>query len=115
MLALILLYTTNFIIKGTSYTAGFGFNEDPGKYFWVFLIFFFSLPVYATYLLIKSYLHSDGITKKQSLYLLLAFLIGFSGGGTNYLTGTLGIFPYGQMLVFLFPIIITYGIFLKKY
>ncbi|MBU1163945.1 hypothetical protein KKA15_00090 [Patescibacteria group bacterium] len=115
LLSFVLLYKTDFIIEGTFYTSGFGFNEDPGKYFWVFLIYFFSLAIYSTYLLAKSYWQSDGIIKKQSLCLLIAYLIGFTGGGTNYLTGTLGIFPYGQMLVFLFPIIITYGIFLKKY
>lgn len=107
---------TDFIIKGTEYLDGFGYYEKinrPG--FYVFIAYFIFYAIYTFYLLIRSYKITDGFKKGQIFFLILATIIGYGGGMTNYIMGIFNIYPYGQMLVFLYPVLITYGVFLKRY
>lgn len=77
-------------------------------YFWIYIVVSF-------YLLMKGYKRSNGINKKQIFYILLGAIFGFGGGATYFLTDLYGIYPYGGFFIFLFFIMITYGMFLKKY
>jgi len=112
---LMLLYFTNLILKGVQFIPWFGYNEDLGKLFILFIIHLYFFAISAMYLLYKSYKTNEGILKKQSLYILIAGIISFAGGTSNFITDIFHVFPYGQMIIFLYPIIITYAIFLKKY
>lgn len=111
---LVLLWSTNLLISGVIFTQGFGFHEEPGSLFYIFLAYFFVYPIISTILLFKVYSKSDGIRRKQILYLIFATILAFIGGGTNFLTDIFHIFPYGQMVVFMYPVLVTYGIFLPE-
>ena len=109
---LILNFGTNYVIKGVRQLPDLGYYEEitaPGFYF--FLVYFFFFALYAIWLLLKEYQHSDGIRRRQILYLILASVVGFIGGGSNFLADLTGAYPYGQLLVWLYPVLITYGIF----
>lgn len=62
----------------------------------------------------KGFKDNEGLKKRQILYILLAAIIGFSGGMTNFLPQLFNIYPFGTFIVFLYPILITYGIFLPE-
>jgi len=47
-------------------------------------------------------------------YILLAALVGIGGGVTNFVTDLYGVLPYGQVIVPLYPVLITYGVFLNR-
>ncbi|RJR31178.1 hypothetical protein C4569_03040 [Candidatus Parcubacteria bacterium] len=111
---IILLYTTDLLLKGTFVNRDF-FDEIRGPLFPFYLLYFFLFIILSVIFLIKKYLKADGIYKKQILYILIAILISAIGGSTNYITEIYDIYPYGQTFVFLYPIIITYALFLKKY
>ncbi|MBU1163947.1 hypothetical protein KKA15_00100 [Patescibacteria group bacterium] len=112
---LALFYFTDWLIVGTQYTDHLIWNELPGKLFFIFLLYFHFFAFYSIYLLFDSFRKNEGLIKVQSLYILVAFLFGFLGGIFNFIMDLTGIFPLGQMFVFLYPVIITYTIFLKKY
>jgi len=115
IVSLIFLYFTTLtssIITGARYLEKFGqYEEIETKWFLLFLAYFLFFSFYGIYLLYKGYRQSDGIRRKQCLYLMIALLIGFLGGISNFVTDLTGIYPYGQFFVWLYPVIITYGIF----
>ena len=52
-----------------------------------------------------------GIKKIQTRYFILATIFGFSGGLANFLpVFHIDIFPYGNLLLPLYPIVVTYAI-----
>jgi hypothetical protein len=109
---LVLATTTSYVVKGVRYLKDFGhYEEINSSGFIPFLIYFFFFAIYGVVLLIKAYLQSDGIRRKQVFYLMLAITIGFIGGSFNFLTDLTGVYPYGQMIVWLYPVLVTYGIF----
>jgi signal transduction histidine kinase len=58
-----------------------------------------------------SYYRFTGIKKIQIKYFIFATIFGFSGGLMNFLpVFHIDIFPYGNLLVPLFPIVVTYAI-----
>ena len=106
---------TNLIIEGVRYLETFGYYEDiaiPGFYF--LMAYFWFYVVFALAMLIASYRRSDGIRRRQMLYILLASAIAFIGAGTNFLMDLTGWYPYGQLIVWLYPILVTYGIFVQE-
>lgn len=115
-LIFIFLFTfTNLIISGTKYTYGFGRHESVNNFAYLFfLIYFFSCIAWAIILLYREYKNSVGVKKRQVYFLILASFFGFVGGSTNFMTNMWGVFPYGQMFVWLYPILITYGIFMDE-
>ena len=109
-----LILTTHFIIKGVRYMENLGHYEEITTVgFKIFLVYFLSFAFMNIYLLIRGYLKSDGSRRRKILYVLIASLFGFLGGISNFVTDLTGIYPYGQMVVWLYPVLITYGIFLK--
>ncbi len=115
ILGLIFLYLTVFtstVITGARYMENFGsFEEVEIALFIPFLIYFLFFSLLSIILLFISFLRNDGLIKRQSFYLALALIIGFTGGIANFVTDLTGIYPYGQMIVWLYPVLITYGIF----
>jgi len=114
-LFVILLFASSLVLKDFSYLAGFGYYAVPGVLFNYLVIFFFLYVAYSFYLLIKAYGVSDGIKKKQIFYILAGMVFGYLGASTGFLINLFNVFPYGWILVPFYPILITYGIFLKKY
>jgi len=102
---------TPLLIKGMSPKLSFKYYSEPGVAYSFFLIFFAWCVVYAHYLMFKYYKKSSVYKRNQLKYILLASIVGFGGGATNYpLIYNIPIFPFGHYLVFLYPIIITYAI-----
>ncbi len=58
------------------------------------------LITYGVYQLIKSYLISKGIKKLQILYFLIAIILGFSGGLSNFFHILVSIFILSAILLF---------------
>lgn len=113
-LFLILILTTRTIITGVKYLEKFGRYEEVTTFgFKMFLAYFCFFAFFNLCFLIRGYLESDGIRKRKVLFILIASLFGFLGGISNFVTDLTGIYPYGQMVVWLYPMLITYGIFLK--
>lgn len=107
---------THYLITGVNYSEDVGYYEQVNLLpFSFYLIYFLFFTIYSFYLLIVGYRHTEGFKKKQLLFLILATIFGLGGGITNFIMDLTGIYPFGQFFVFLYPILITYGIFLKKY
>ena len=100
---------TNLIIEGVRYLETFGYYEDiaiPGFYF--LMAYFWFYVVFALAMLIASYRRSDGIRRRQMLYILLASAIAFIGAGTNFLMDLTGWYPQGQRITLLYPFSLSY-------
>lgn len=110
---LVLIYFSDSVISGTRYLSGFGYYEDIGRLFPLYLFYFFGLTLATAFLLMRGYLQADGIRRRQIFFLLLATLVGVGGGVTNFVTDLVGVLPYGQIVVPLYPVLITYGIFTR--
>lgn len=110
----VLILGTKTIIKGVNYLENFGrYEEVTTVGFKIFLAYFLFFAGYNIYLLIRGYRESDGIRRIKISYVLVASLIGFLGGISNFVMDLTGIYPYGQLIVWLYPVVITYGIFLR--
>ncbi|MFA6215587.1 MAG: histidine kinase N-terminal 7TM domain-containing protein [Patescibacteria group bacterium] len=106
--------TTELVIKGVRYLENFGrYEEITTIGFKIFLAYFLFFAAMGIYLLFKGYRENGGIRRQQIVYIILASLCGFVGGSSNFVTDLTGIYPYGQMIVWLYPALITYGIFLR--
>ena len=57
----------------------------PGPYYWLMLIFFFSVAVYFIFVMWREYLVSDGINKNRIKYFLMALILGYTIGSIDFL------------------------------
>lgn len=112
---LILNVLTNHIISGIRFMENYGsYEEIETKGFYFFLIYFFFFSFFSIGLLWKGYKESSGVRKRQIFYIALAALVGFLGGTSNFFTDLTGIYPYGQFVVWLYPLFITYGMYIDE-
>src|SRR3989344_1711357 len=90
----------------------FEFWPKPGILFHFFLIIWFSYLIYAVCILLKSYKKIENIIDHNQIkYVLIAMIIAFAGGSTNYfLWYGIPIPPVGNIFVSLYVIIIGYAI-----
>jgi len=89
----------------------FYYNQSAGFLYPLFVIAWISLVILGIYELVLYYLRSSGIKKKQSLYLLVGMLVGFSGGITNFLPEfEIDIYPFGNFTIPIYCLISTYAI-----
>jgi signal transduction histidine kinase len=80
--------------------------------YWTFIVFYFSLILYAQFLLVIKLLSVGGQSKNQIKYILLAMFIGFAGGSTSlFPVFNIPIFPYGVYAMPLYIVIVSYAIF----
>lgn len=99
------------VVAGASPKLNFLTWVDAGPLYSIFLLYFWFYTLFSIYLVCIGIKDSDGILKKKMVYLLLGSLVLSIGGGSNFLPQTLGIYPYGDFIVWLYPMVITYGIF----
>ncbi|MFA5369155.1 MAG: HD domain-containing phosphohydrolase [Candidatus Omnitrophota bacterium] len=76
---------TPLIVKSVSFKLGLNFN-DPGILHPVFMLFFAALPIYAHYLMHKSFGKLSDIGKRQMKYVTIAGVCGLSGGSLMFFT-----------------------------
>ena len=111
-----LAIATTFVIQGVKYHETFGWHEEvAGIGFYLYLTYFFIFVLLGLTFLVQGLLRSDGIRKRQISFILAASVIAFIGGTSNFMTGLTGIYPYAQMIIWIFPILVTYGVFVQEF
>jgi len=102
---------SRFFIAGMVPKFAMRFWAVPGVLYHYYLLMFFGLMLYASYLLIREYLISEGEKKKQIALVLVGIVLSFFGGSTNYfLWYKINIPPYGNILASSFVIFTVYAI-----
>lgn len=115
LLFIIGVYSGSYMLKGIAPKSTFDIWVDAGILYPIYVIYFLLLVLLSYHFLHIGYKNNDGIKRRQILIIFWATLIGFGGGMTNFLPQLFNIYPFGTFVIFLHPILITYGIFLKDY
>ncbi|MFA5076650.1 MAG: ATP-binding protein [Patescibacteria group bacterium] len=104
------LFTNQFII-GVYPKMFFKFWPTAGPVFIIFLLFWFYAIIHTVILQLQVYPKCPELKKIQIKYLFIGSLIGFIGGSTNYLLWyDIKIAPFGNILISVFAIMMTYSI-----
>ena len=103
---------TSLYVKDVSPQLSFPWWPEPGLVYNLYLIFgYLGIIGYAFFELIKAYNKTSGYLREQIKYILVALIIGFGGGATNFpLWYGIPLSPYGNFLIFLYPFILSYAI-----
>ncbi len=103
---------TKYFIKDVGPSFCFRFWGIPGILYIFYLIYFFLYVYLAILILIKAYQRPDGQHRKQQyMYVLIATIIGYLGGATNFpLYYGIPIYPIGNSLISLYVATIAYTI-----
>lgn len=109
-----ILSFTEYIVLNASPKFNFNYWVDAGSLYLLLLIYFWIYVTLSVYKLYIMYVSSDGVIKKKAFFIFLASLIGFLGGGTSFFPQTIGVYSFGQFFTWLYPVLVTHGIFLKK-
>ncbi|OGD67941.1 hypothetical protein A3I18_01585 [Candidatus Campbellbacteria bacterium RIFCSPLOWO2_02_FULL_35_11] len=90
---------------------------NPGKYYFIFPLFFTVIIIISLVYLIKAYLNTgkDPIFHGQVRNQLLAGLIGFSGGITNFFPQLFNIYPFGNYFIILYVFFVSYAVLKYKF
>jgi signal transduction histidine kinase len=107
-----ILGVTNSFITDVRFVFGQFYYDSPASPLYTFFVLFFLLMIVICHVqLTLRYKQSTGIMKKRIEYFFLATAIGFSGGSFSYMpVFGLDIYPYLNMTVALYPVIMTIGI-----
>jgi len=103
---------TNLLIKDpVSILNTFRYFTRAGILYPFYVIFYITLSGYSLYKLFEMKNRFSGFQRNQIIYVIVASIIGFVGGSTNFaLVMGVRIHPIGHPLVALYPIIISYAI-----
>lgn len=102
---------TSLFVKKVEPALSFSFWPKPGPVYHIFLLTWFSYLIYSAYLLISKLKITTGIKKVQIKFVLVAMIIAFVGGSTNYfLWYNIPIPPIGNILVSLYVVLFAYAI-----
>lgn len=88
----------------------FNYWIDPGFLYPIFPTWFSFLMFYSFYLLFSRLKYFTGVVKTQIKYIIVAGVIGFLGGATNFFPQIFGLYPFGNYFVVVYVIIVTYAI-----
>jgi signal transduction histidine kinase len=87
------------------------YNQSTGLFYPIFFIIWVALVIWGHVELFLHYKKASGVKRNQILYFFLGTLVGFSGGTTNFFPMfNIDIFPFGNMTIPLYCIIVTYAI-----
>ena len=109
-LALAILSFTSLFKVGVAPIFGFNFWIKPGPLYVLFPLFFVGLILYSSYLFVKKYSRAKEVIRLQIKYILLAALLGFGGGATNFFPQLIRVLPVGNYFVALYVLIIIFAI-----
>lgn len=88
----------------------------PGPLYFVFPSFFLFYIIVCLIIYIRAYAKSDNkIFKAQMRNMLLASVVGFGGGITNFLPQVLNVYPFGNYLTLLYLFFMSYGVLKYKF
>lgn len=97
--------------KGMVPYLGFDYWVNPGPLYFLFPLFFSILSLITFFLLVHSEKEeSDKIKKSQIKFVIWAQIFGFGGGVTNFFPQLFSIYPFGNYLVMLYVVFISYAI-----
>ena len=85
-----------------------------GPLYPLLLVYIFTLSIWAIFLLFKEYRGREGAMRRQIFYIFLGVLVSFLGSLSYYLPQLFNIYPYGNFLMWTFPIFVTYGVFIEE-
>ena len=111
---IILIFSfSKLFIQGVETKSIFAFWPVPGILYNIYLFsIYFGLILYTILILWKHYKISEGYKKLSIKYIIISSIIGFGGGATNFfLWYNIPILPYGNILVFIYPLILGCAIF----
>jgi predicted proteasome-type protease len=94
--------------------SAFNLWVDIGALYPLYVAYYFITVLLSHIFLYKGFKENEGFKKRQIKIIFIATLIGFGGGMTNFLPQLFGIYPFGNFIIFLYPILITYGVFLRR-
>jgi signal transduction histidine kinase len=104
--------STDFFIQTTHRMFGELYYLSPTNLYTSFVCFFIVLTVHSHYLLWQAYKKSEAQRRQQILFFLGGSSIGFFGGSFGFLpVYGLPVYPYMNVLIALFPVIMGYAIF----
>ncbi|MGO8988666.1 MAG: ATP-binding protein [bacterium] len=110
-LTFFILDLTPLFIKDVRPILSFRHYGIPGPVFPFYAASFITIIGYSHYLLVKHFKKSEGQTRNQIRYILLAAIIGFLGGLTTFLPNfKIHVFPIGYYLISLYVVIMSYAI-----
>jgi len=103
---------THFFIGGVTFLFNTVYYDYPANILYPAFVFLFVLTTITTHTeLYMAYRKSSGVKKKQIEYFFLATILGFSGGVFSFLpVFGIHLYPYPNVTVALYPIIMTIGI-----
>ncbi len=108
---LIVLNFTTLFKKGMVPYENFNYWINPGPFYFLFPLIFVFFSLYAFILLLKKFRESDDkIFRAQIKYIIIAHIIGFGGGVTNFFPQLFKVYPFGNYLVVLYVFFISYSI-----
>ena len=106
-----LLFGTGLFIEDVRPITSFAYYTKVGRVYPPFFLMFLALILYSTLELIRGWKGSIGLRRNQILYVLLASIIGYSGGLTNFPPAFgVDIHPYGNYLVPLYIFAMSYAV-----
>ncbi|AKM84297.1 TPA: hypothetical protein DCZ46_03050 [Candidatus Campbellbacteria bacterium] len=90
---------------------------NPGKYYFIFPAFFIAIIIISLIYLIKAYLKNknDYTLRGQIRNQLIAGIIGFSGGITNFFPQLFDIYPFGNYFIILYVFFVSYAVLKYKF
>ena len=106
---------TTYFKKGMLILYGF-YWVDPGEFYIVFPTYFMAFALITLGLLIERYfkLNKDNPLRAQVRNTLIAGILGYFGGISNFFPQFFSIYPYGNYLVIFYIILMVYGVLKYK-
>jgi len=102
---------TPFFVKSVEQKLWFKYWPNAGLLYGPFLIIWFLTLSYSLYFIIKSIQNSTGEKKNQLRYLLVANILGWGGGSTNFpLWFNIPFPPIGNILVSIYVVVVAFAI-----
>jgi len=103
---------TPLFVKDVVPKGSFNYASVPGIVFPFFVLYFFTSVIYSFYIIIQEYKYSFGVRRQQLKFIIIASVIGFSGGATNYLLvfDIIDFPPIGNYFITLYLFILSYAI-----
>lgn len=109
------LNLTPYFILDVHQRLSFKYWPTAGPIFSVFLSVWSFFAVYGVYEILKAYNNSTGIEKNRIRYVLIGTIIGWIGGGSNYLLWyDIPVFPVLNITISIYMIMIAYAIVRHK-
>ncbi len=105
-------FLSDLMVGGVEEKMGFIFWPNAGSFYIFYIIFvYFALTLYTGLLLTKYYKKSTGALKNQIKYVSIGCLIALLGGVFNFfLWYDINIPPYGNLIIPVYPVLISYAI-----